>query len=88
MRHMKAHHQVGVRLAELSMDHAARIEVQGLGRLMVANQNAEIEILDGWWHRWFDGNVPSVPAHEHQHIPGMPSPETLNRLGRSGGAAS
>lgn len=86
MRDMRAHHEVGVELAELSAAHGARADVQDLGRLMIANQNAEIHILDGWWRRWFGGTVPEVPAHEHHAIPGMPSPPEMARLAKSRGA--
>lgn len=83
MRHMKAHHEVGVRLADLSATLAGRDEVKDLGRLMVANQNAEIQILDGWWRRWFGGSIPEVSVHEHHTIPGMPSEEDMARLAAS-----
>jgi uncharacterized protein (DUF305 family) len=86
MRQMRAHHLVGVELAELAVDRSARIRVQELGRLMIANQNAEIETLDGWWLRWFGGQVPPVPHSEHLHIPGMPSEAAMRRLEQSRGA--
>lgn len=80
MRQMRAHHEVGVRLADLSIDRSARIHVRELGRLMVANQRAEIDTLDGWWRRWFGGRIPRVPHEEHRHIPGMPSAATMRQL--------
>jgi uncharacterized protein (DUF305 family) len=80
MRHMRAHHEVGVRLADLSIDRSARVHVQELGRLMVANQSAEIETLDGWWRRWFRGRIPPVPHEDHRQISGMPSAATMHQL--------
>jgi uncharacterized protein (DUF305 family) len=80
MRQMRAHHEVGVRLADLSIDRSARVHVQELGRLMVANQSAEIDTLDGWWRRWFEGRIPPVPHEEHRQIPGMPSAATMRQL--------
>jgi uncharacterized protein (DUF305 family) len=80
MQHMTVHHEIGVRLAELSVANAARVDLQELSRLMIANQKAEIEILEDWWRRWFGGTVPPVSAKEHHQIPGMPSPATMNQL--------
>jgi uncharacterized protein (DUF305 family) len=86
MRHMREHHEVGLRLAELSTDRSTRVDVQELGRLMVANQSAEIDTLDGWWRRWFGGRIPPVPHEEHRQIPGMPSAATMRQLEQFDGA--
>jgi uncharacterized protein (DUF305 family) len=80
LRHMAAHHAVGVELATLAESTASSSELRALSRLMVANQAKEIDILERWWRSWIGGSLPPLPADEHAHIPGMPQPDTLVRL--------
>lgn len=86
MQHMTVHHEVGVRLAALSVAKSARVDLQKLARLMIANQQAEIEILRDWWRRWFGGTIPPVPMTEHHQIPGMPSTAVMTQLATLTGA--
>jgi uncharacterized protein (DUF305 family) len=80
LRHMAAHHAVGVELATLAASNASTSDLRNLARLMVANQAGEINILERWWRSWIGGSLPPPPADEHAHIPGMPPPDTLVRL--------
>lgn len=80
LRHMAAHHTVGVELARMAASTAADSDLRMLGRLMVANQNGEIAIMERWWRSWMNAPMPPLPPAEHASIPGMPRPETIAEL--------
>ena len=86
LRMMTAHHQVGVQMASLAAAQAASKDVRLMGRLMVAEQQAEIEAQQRWWHSWFGGKLPSPTAEEHSLMPGMPLPAALEQLATSSGS--
>ena len=85
-RMMSAHHHVGVEMASLAAAQAASEDVRLMGRLMVAEQQAEIEAQQRWWHSWFGGKLPSPTTEEHAIMPGMPPPGALEQLAASGGS--
>jgi uncharacterized protein (DUF305 family) len=80
LRHMEAHHTVGVELATLAASNAGDPELRRLGRLMVANQAGEIRIIARWCRSWIDGPLPPMSAEERAAIPGMPQPQTIAQL--------
>jgi uncharacterized protein (DUF305 family) len=80
MRRMTAHHQIGIQLAQLAAEKAEHEELRVLGRLMVAEQQAEIGVLRDWWRSWSGGDVPPPSPEEHATMPGMPPPSALEAL--------
>jgi uncharacterized protein (DUF305 family) len=87
LRHMTAHHAVGVELATLAASNGGSPDLRDLGRLMVANQMGEIGIMQRWWRSWKGEPMPPLPHTEHRLIPGMPQPETVSRLRSQHGGA-
>ena len=87
LRWMHAHHAVGVTLAELAAAQATREDLRTLGRLMVAEQQAEIVAQQQWWRNWFGGELPPPTPEEHAVMPGMPSHDTLAQLRKLDGRA-
>lgn len=88
MRRITAHHQLGVRLAGMVARQAAQDELRMLGRLMQAEQTAEIEVLRLWWRSWVeDADVPPPTPEEQATMPGMPSSDTIAELADLRGAA-
>ena len=51
-----------------------------LGRLMVANQRAEIEVMQNWWRSWYASEMPEITTEEQARMPGMPSQAELGEL--------
>jgi len=80
MRRMTAHHEVGIALARLAAKKAVRDELRTLGRLMVAEQRAEIDTLQRWWRGWFTGDLSAPTPEEHAAMPGMPPPGAVEEL--------
>ena len=85
-RMMSAHHQVGVELSQLAADRAVSKDVQVLGRLMVAEQQAEIEAQQRWWQSWFGGVLPPPSPEEHAMMPGMLPSGALEQLATLSGS--
>jgi uncharacterized protein (DUF305 family) len=82
---MSAHHAVGVTLARMAASNADDRQLQRLGRLMVANQAGEIDIMSRWWRSWMGSAMPPLTAEEHVHVPGMPDAATIARLSEQRG---
>ncbi len=80
LRNMTAHHQVGVRLSLLAADKAIDDELRMLGRLMAAQQEAEIRIMAQWWCGWYGGEIPPLTPEEVAQMPGMPHPAAVDAL--------
>jgi uncharacterized protein (DUF305 family) len=77
---MAEHHAVGVQLATLAASNAGDPDLRQLGRLRVANQAGEIQIIAGWWRNWMHGPLPPMSAAERAHIPGLPEPRVIAQL--------
>jgi hypothetical protein len=58
-----------------------------LGRLMIAEQQAEIESQKRWWTSWFGGELPPPTPEEQATMLGMPPPGTLEQLATLSGPA-
>lgn len=87
MRRITAHHTLGIWLAELAARKAVQDELRMLGRLMVAEQTTEIDILRLWWRSWVgDAAVPPPTPEEQAAIPGMPASDTIAALAELSGA--
>jgi uncharacterized protein (DUF305 family) len=84
MVRMAAHHAQGVELARLGAEKATDPHLQALGRLMVATQEAEIEIFRGWWRSWFGSELPQPAAAEHAQMPCM---LTVDQMGQAAAAS-
>jgi uncharacterized protein (DUF305 family) len=80
MRRMAAHHEVGVVLARVAAERGTQKNVRVLGRMMVAEQEAEIRILRHWWWSWYGQHLPRPSPREHATMPGMTSPEAIQEL--------
>lgn len=80
LREMSAHHAVGVELASAAASNADDRRLRRLGRLMVANQAGEIDIMSRWWRSWIGEPMSPLTSEEHARIPGMPDPGTIARL--------
>ena len=65
---MVEHHRLGIRMGQAMLDHGGQEDTRALAMLIVAEQTAEIDLLQSWWRSWFGGSMPSVP---HERIPGM-----------------
>jgi uncharacterized protein (DUF305 family) len=82
LRSMTAHHEVGVVMAQLAAERAIESDLRMLGRLMVANQRAEIGVMQNWWRSWYDMPMPGNTTQERARMPGMPTQEELGELAR------
>lgn len=80
LRHMTAHHELGVRLSRLLADKAVQGELRLLGRLMLGDHLAELGVMRTWWRQWFGGAVPPITAEERDTMEGMPPPEDIEAL--------
>lgn len=86
MKRMTAHHEVGRDLALMAANKAGDDRLKTLGRLMAAEQKAEIDSMRRWWGSWFGSVPPALSEAEHASMPGMPSAETIRALGRLQGS--
>ncbi len=86
MRRMAAHHEVGVGMARLAAQRAESEDLRTLGKMMVAEQEMEIDILRRWWRSWYDGELAAPTHEEHATMPGMPSSGAIEELSRLSGA--
>jgi uncharacterized protein (DUF305 family) len=57
---MAHHHDVGVELAELAAGRADDPRTRALGRLMVAEQQAEAQSLRRWWQNLYGSAMPAM----------------------------
>lgn len=80
LRHMTAHHEVGVSMSKLAAERAPAPEMRILGRLMVAGQQAEINVMRSWWQSWYGSQMPGITSQEWETMPGMPSKSQLRKL--------
>lgn len=80
MWRMAAHHEAGVRLALLAANRAERADLRLMGRLIAAEQSAEIDILRSWWRGWHGGELPPPVPEERAAMLGMPPPGTVQSL--------
>ena len=77
LRHMSAHHELGVRMTEAALDKAQRDEVQTLARLMLGEHLAELDVMRSWWESWAGEPMPGITAEEFSSMHGMPRPDEL-----------
>ena len=54
---------------------------------MGADQKGEIAMFRQWWRSWFPGELPPPSSEEHATMPGMLSPDQIESLRRTDGAA-
>jgi len=87
MIEMAHHHEVGVELAQVAAERAARRDLRDLARLMVLEQATQIDVLRRWWRSWFRGELPHPSEAEAGRIPGMPPPGAIDELRGLRGAA-
>jgi len=87
MIEMAHHHEVGVDLARIAAQHAARRDLRDLARLMALEQATEIDVLRRWWRSWFGGELPHPTEADAGRIPGMPPPGAIDDLRAMRGAA-
>jgi uncharacterized protein (DUF305 family) len=80
LRHMTAHHVVGLRLSKLAAERSHSAALRDLGELMAAEHTAEIARMRLWWHSWFDGDMPGITDQEYHGMVGMPPPVVLEKL--------
>ena len=80
MRGMAAHHAVGARMGELAAELGERDELRMLGRLIAAEQRAEIGRLRSWWRSWRGGDLPPLPPAKRDTMPGMPPAGAVDAL--------
>lgn len=83
---MAGHHEAGLELAELAARRAEHDELRALGRLMVAQHVAELELMHDWWRGWFDGDIPPLSPVDREQMYGMPAPEEVGELRGLSGA--
>ncbi len=86
MRRTVAHHERGLRMARLVAGRAQTPELRMLGRLMVAQQSAELDLLRGWWRGWYGEPMPALSEAECARMPGMPHPAAVEALAALAGA--
>jgi uncharacterized protein (DUF305 family) len=80
MRHMVAHHQQGIEVAELAVARVQDRRLHSLANLMVASQTGEVAILQSWWKSWFRLAMPTCSSEEKSTMPGYLSAEQLASL--------
>lgn len=87
LQQMTHHHDVGGELAELAAARAGDPRMRALGRLMVAEQQAEAESLRRWWVNLYGLAMPAMAPEQQQAMPGMPTRAELEKLRRLAGTA-
>lgn len=94
MGDMIGHHSQAIRISRWAPSHGASAAVQRLAERIVVGQQDEIELMQRWL-RTHDLPVVEPDTAEHAghgtmdhstHMPGMLSPEELDRLDRARGA--
>jgi uncharacterized protein (DUF305 family) len=85
LKMMTGHHLVGVGLSRLAAERAEGRELRMLGRLMLAQHEAEIALMRKWWRGWFGGELPPLSTDEYASMRGMPHPAAVAALEHRGG---
>ena len=80
LRHMTAHHVIGLRMTRRIADASPDDRLQQLGELMAAEHDAQIDIMRRWWRSWFGGEMPEISAEEYRFMAGMPPEDLLDQL--------
>ncbi|MCZ7572536.1 MAG: DUF305 domain-containing protein [Ardenticatenaceae bacterium] len=80
LHHMTAHHQIGERLATMAVEKGIRHEFCVLNELILAEHQAEIDLMCDWWRRWYKEEMPTITAKEYMEIAGMPAPAAIKEL--------
>ncbi|MBT2492856.1 DUF305 domain-containing protein [Streptomyces sp. ISL-96] len=86
---MIPHHRQAVEMAELAETRAQSPEVKKLAAEIKKAQDPEIKTLSGWLTSWGE-EVPKeneIGEHAGHSMPGMMTPEDMDRLEKSSGAA-
>jgi uncharacterized protein (DUF305 family) len=85
-RDMMVHHAQAVQMAEIVRDRTESEEIRALAKEIALNQRAEIGHMQGWLAAWGLPGTSDEPAmswmgHPTEgNMPGMATPEELNRL--------
>jgi uncharacterized protein (DUF305 family) len=83
MQHMIGHHAQAIEMAQLLRSRTTRDDMKLLGRRIELSQSDEIALMQGWL-RARGQEVPS--GHVHELMPGMLTPEEMDRLAHAQGA--
>jgi uncharacterized protein (DUF305 family) len=86
IRHMATHHEQGIELARIAVARARDPHLRALARLMTANQTRENAVFAQWWRSWFDDPMPVCSSEERASMPGLLTPDRLDRLKAIDGA--
>ncbi len=82
---MSGHHVTGLRLAQLAADRGGDPTIQALGRLMTAQHESELQVMETWYRSWTGQPVPPLSDEDCQAMEGMPPEDDVDELaGRSG----
>jgi len=80
LRAMAGHHEPGVELANLCAQRAEDPRLRMLGRLMLGEHIAELQVMRNWWRSWYGPELPPPTEADHEQMHGMPSPKDLEHL--------
>jgi uncharacterized protein (DUF305 family) len=79
---MIGHHAQAIEMTRLLMSRTMRVDMKLLGRRIELSQADEIEIMRGW----LAARGQEIPSgHVHELMPGMLTPEEMNRLAHAHG---
>ena len=53
LEEMIAHHQMALEMAEMELQMGADPELRAMAEKIIADQQAEIELMQGWLDEWF-----------------------------------
>jgi uncharacterized protein (DUF305 family) len=83
LRHMSAHHQQGIALAELAIARANDPGLRQLAKLMAASQAGERMIFERWWRSWFGPSLETCGTAELDAMPGYLTAEQFAAVAKS-----
>lgn len=84
MQGMIGHHAQAMEMTQLLMSRTTREDMKLLARRIELSQADEMKLMQGWLH----ARGQEVPTgHVHELMPGMLTPEEMDRLARANGAA-
>ncbi|MEX2530825.1 MAG: DUF305 domain-containing protein [Gemmatimonadota bacterium] len=84
MQMMIAHHDQALRMARMTSEQGAGLEVSQFSERIDISQQDEIRFME----RWLDERDQAIPGEDERHamrMPGMVSPEDFQRLGEARG---
>ncbi len=84
---MIPHHQQAVEMAKEADTRAADPRIKEIAEKVRTLQTSEIKLMSGWLRAWGKPTLPGGISHSKHAMPGMMSPQDLEKLRQAKGAA-